>query len=118
MTFFLSTMSLGGLVFILYSIVIGVILYVITDKYNYMTNVVIYAIVRTILPIILMSPKNFGTIMLLLLTYAISGLVVVAVGQKIRENFDYDTILYYIFIVAVIEIVMILITRGLLSLFA
>lgn len=92
---------LGFLIEIMFYIIMGIIIYIITDKFNYITNVIIYAVATTLLVIFTASGVTFGGIILQLILNGILGLIVIGIAQSIRDGFEYDTIIGYIIVVGI-----------------
>ena len=94
---------LSGLIGILIAIIMGIVLYVITDKYTYITNVIIYTIIRFIPILFLLKDITFVMAIGQLIQLAIIGIIVVGIAQYFREGFDYDTIVWYILIITIAQ---------------
>lgn len=101
----------------LFYIIMGVIIYIITDKYSYIVNVSVYAVITTIIVIFSLPEITFGSIVLQLIFNIIVGLIVIGVAQSIRDGFEYDTIIGYLIIVGIVHTVATAIVRGIISLF-
>ena len=105
MTELLSLLGVGSLFSILYSIIIGVILYIITDKYGYIINVIIYGAIRIISTFFALSEITIGVFIMFVIVQLLISIVVVYIAQALRGNFEYDTIIWYIAIVRVAQII-------------
>jgi len=108
---------LSLLLSLIYYIIMGVIIYIITDRYNYIVNVIIFAVLTTILVIFTSTGITFGGIILQFIANAILGLVVIGVGQSIRDGFEYDTIIGYIIIIGITHAIATAMLNGIISLF-
>ena len=97
MSFLLSTINIDGLINLLYSILIFSILYITITKFNYITNVIIYAILRTIIPLIL--SLSIIEIFPIFILYCVLGLIIILIIGIIRQWFVYETIicLFYLY---------------------
>lgn len=110
---FLAFSNFGSLLSYLNVIFIGVVVYWAINRFYYLMNVVIYAIAKTFIPIIttlifgsllgINTTLGIGTIFILPILYFILGLIVVKIIEKVTEYFDYDTIIYFIIIFAIID---------------
>ena len=101
---------------ILLYIILGIVIYIITDKFSYIVNVVIYAVMMTVI-LLFVSKMTFGIFMLQLICNIIIGLIVIGIAQKLRDGFDYDTIIGFIIIVSITQMIVTEICRGIISLF-
>lgn len=116
MTFILSSMGIGSIISLLYLIIVFAIIYSTIEKYGYITNIFIYAFLRTIVPFIFMENKSFS-ILLIFILYLISGAIVMLVAKIIRDGFEYDTIVLYIIAITVIETIVLFILKAFINLF-
>lgn len=108
---------LGLLVSLIYYIIMGVVIYIITDRFPYIVNVIIYAGIITLLVIFTSTGVTFGGIILQFIVNAILGLIVIGVGQSIRDGFEYDTIVGYIIIVGITYAIANALLEGIILLF-
>lgn len=113
----LTFSSPTALLAMLNAILIGVIVYWSTNKFTYIINVIIYAVARSVIPIIttLMFGGILGTsievslgvilksIFILLILYFILGLLVIKITEKIIEYFNSDNIVYFVIFLFIIE---------------
>ncbi len=113
----LSVLSTTSLFSILYFIIIGVVLYIITDKYGYLTNVIIYLVIKILPTFFLLSEITFGVFMLNIIINLLISLIVVYVAQSSRENFEYDTIVWFIIVITITQIIASAVITKIFSLF-
>ena len=110
---FLSFSNFGSLLNYLNIIFIGIVIFWANNRFYYLMNVIIYAIVKTFIPIItslifgsllgINITLGIGTIFLLFILYFILGLIVIKIVEKVTNYFDSDTILYFIIVFAIID---------------
>lgn len=127
MATFLFFSSLDSLFSYLNIIIVAVIIFWSINRFwSYLTNVIIYAISKTFIPKITLSILYFLgvkvkfdilTINILLIIYFILGLIVIKITEKIVEHFDTDTIIYFIIIFAIIDLLVSWIFSTILNLF-
>ena len=108
---------LSGLIGILVAIIMGFVLYVITDRYTYITNVIIYTIIRFIPILFLLKDITFAMAIGQLIQLVIIGIIVVGIAQYFREGFDYDTIVWYILIITIAQSITATIVSAIIGLF-
>lgn len=113
----LSLSSPNTLMAMLNAILIGVVIYWATNRFVYIMNVAIYAIARSVIPIIttlvfagmlgISVEVSMGSVILSMLImcipYFIIGLAVIKITEKIVEWFNSDTIIYFIASFAIID---------------
>ena len=110
---FLSLSSFSSLWNFINIIIVGIVVFIAINKFNYWMNVIIYAIAKGLIPIITaMIVGSFlgteltisiGTILGLIILYCISGLIVIKLIEKVADAFDTDTIVYFIIIFGIID---------------
>ena len=110
---FLSFSSFGSLLNSLNIIFVGIVVFIAINRFYYLTNVIIYAIAKTFIPIItslifgsflgINITFGIGTIFILLILYFILGLIVIKIIEKINDYFDSDIIIYFIITFAIID---------------
>ena len=110
---FLSFSSFGSLLNYLNIIFVGIVIFIAINRFYYLTNVIIYAIAKTFIPIItslifgsflgINITFGIGTIFILLILYFILGLIVIKIIEKINDYFDSDIIIYFIITFAIID---------------
>lgn len=110
---FLSFSSFGSLLNYLNIIFVGIVVFIAINRFYYLTNVIIYAIAKTFIPIItslifgsflgINITFGIGTIFILLILYFILGLIVIKIIEKINDYFDSDIIIYFIITFAIID---------------
>lgn len=96
-------MGLATWIGMLLGVIRGIILYVITDKFSYWINWIIYILIK-IIPFLLLGGE-IGAIMSLswIIKTLITNSIVIYVAQRIRESFEYETIVTYILIISLLE---------------
>ena len=112
---FLSFSSFGSLLNYLNIIFVGIIVFWAINRFSYIVDVVVYAIAKTFIPIItslifgtllgVHISLSMGTIFVLFIIYFIIGLVVIKIIEKVSDYFDYDTIIYFIIIFGIIDLI-------------
>ena len=112
---FLSFSSYSSLLSYLNLILVGAVVFFSMNRYYYFTNVIVYAIARTFIPIItslffgsLVGANisfGLGTILILLILFFILGLIVIKITEKVIEYFSSDTIIFFIIVFGIIELI-------------
>ena len=112
---FLAFSGFNSLLNYLNVILVGAIVFWAINRFSYFVDVIIYAIAKTFIPIItslilgsiLGTHISFGigTILILLIVYFIIGLAVIAITEKVYNYFDSDTIIYFVIVFGIIDLV-------------
>ena len=112
---FLQFSNFNSLLNYLNVVLIGAVVFYTTNKYNYIIDVIAYALAKTIIPMItylifgsLIGAKlqvSVGTVFILFLVYFIIGLLIIRIMEKIVDAFNSDTIVNFIFIFGIIDTV-------------
>lgn len=110
---FLSFSSFGSLYTYLNIILVGAIVFWVTDRYTYLIDVIAYTLAKTFIPILtsfifgsilgIDVSIGIGTILILLILYFILGLIVIKIIERIAAYYSSDTIIIFIIIFAIID---------------
>lgn len=117
---FLPSSDLSGLIYILYEIIVFSTLYITIYKFGYIVNVFIYIFLKSILPAILVSifvKSIFNSVSYVFIGYAIFSLFIVFIVGKVRDWFEYETMIWYVLLMSLIESIFLIIFEALLKLF-
>ena len=113
----LALSSPNTLLAILNAIFIGIVVYVAINRFTYIINVVVYAIARSIIPIVtslifagiigLSLSVGMGavilSILILLIPNFIIGLLVIKIIEKIADWFTSDTIIWFLVCFVIVD---------------
>lgn len=112
---FLAFSGFNSLLNYLNIILVGTIVFWSINRFSYLIDVISYAIGKTFIPIItslifggllgMHISFGIGTIFTLLIIYLIIGLVVIGITEKVFNYFDTDTIIYFIIVYAIIDLI-------------
>lgn len=107
----------NSLLGILNVIFIGIVIYIATNRFTYIINVMVYAIAKSVIPILITLifarmiglsieigiGAILGSMLILCIPYFIIGLLVIKVIEKITDWFSSDTIIWFIVSFAVVD---------------
>ena len=112
---FLYFSSIGSLFTYLNVILIGAVVFWAINRFTYIIDVIVYALAKTFIPMITLlligslvgvnASLGIGTIFVMLILYFILGLAVIKITEKITDYFSSDTVVYFIIVFAIIDIV-------------
>ncbi len=111
----LSISSFNSLLSYVNVILVGIIISTTINRFKYKINVVVYAISKTIIPILtswmfesIITANisfDFRIIIMSLIFYFILGTVVIKITNKVSDCFNSDTVGYFIISFAIIDII-------------
>lgn len=113
----LALSSPSSLLSILNAIFIGIVIYWATNRFTYIMNVIVYAVARSIIPILTTlifagmiglsievgMGAILGSMLIMCIPNFILGLAVIKIIEKIVDWFSSDTIIYFIVSFTIID---------------